>query len=70
MVESESGVVRFRLWQPNHSGKNQWAVDNLRIVPDLQAMSLQADFAVSVSLFLLCLTISFVIPPCTITLTP
>ncbi|XP_071551543.1 LOW QUALITY PROTEIN: reelin-like [Panulirus ornatus] len=45
VVESESGVVRFRLWQPKHNGKNQWAVDNLRIYPDVQVTSLQADFA-------------------------
>ncbi|XP_064117876.1 LOW QUALITY PROTEIN: reelin-like [Macrobrachium nipponense] len=41
----EAGVVRFRIWQPIHDGQNQWAIDNLRIAPDFQLNSMQADFA-------------------------
>lgn len=48
MEHGESGVVRFRLWQPTHSGQNQWALDNLRVAPELPLNSLQADMAVSV----------------------
>ncbi|KAG7169873.1 Reelin-like, partial [Homarus americanus] len=45
VVESDSGVVRFRLWQPTHSEKNQWALDDLRISPGVQMNSIQADFS-------------------------
>lgn len=47
MEHGESGVVRFRLWQPTHGGQNQWAVDNLRVASHSNLSSLQADFAVS-----------------------
>ncbi|KAG0709950.1 Reelin [Chionoecetes opilio] len=47
MERGESGVVRFRLWQPIHNGQNQWAVDNLRVAPDLHLNTLQADMAAS-----------------------
>ena len=43
----ESGVVRFRLWQPTHDGQNQWAVDNLRVAPEQSLNTLQADMSVS-----------------------
>ncbi|XP_045618804.2 reelin [Procambarus clarkii] len=45
VVKSESGVVRFRLWQPNHQDRNQWAFDNLRISHDTHTSSIQADFS-------------------------
>lgn len=47
MERGESGVVRFRLWQPSHDGQNQWAVDNLRVAPEQPLSTLQADMAVS-----------------------
>ena len=53
MERGESGVVRFRLWQPTHDGQNQWAVDNLRVAPDVMQTTLQADMAVSTVLSLL-----------------
>ncbi|XP_068201519.1 reelin-like [Palaemon carinicauda] len=40
-----AGVVRFRIWQPTHNSQNQWAIDSLRIAPDFQLSSIQADFA-------------------------
>ncbi|XP_050716652.1 reelin-like isoform X2 [Eriocheir sinensis] len=49
MEHGESGVVRFRLWQPTHNGQNQWAVDNLRVAPHSNLSSLQADFAPTTS---------------------
>lgn len=58
IVKSESGVVRFRLWQPNHSEGDQWAVDNLIVTPDVQSSSLQADFAVSM-IYCVCVIIFF-----------
>ncbi|ROT82564.1 reelin-like [Penaeus vannamei] len=45
VVKGESGVVRFRIWQPAHYGRNQWAVDSLKIMADVQVSSIQADFA-------------------------
>ncbi|KAK8377791.1 hypothetical protein O3P69_014024 [Scylla paramamosain] len=45
MEHGESGVVRFRLWQPTHDGQNQWAVDNLRVAAEQPLSTLQADMA-------------------------
>ncbi|CAL4063823.1 unnamed protein product, partial [Meganyctiphanes norvegica] len=45
VVKGESGVVRFRIWQPKHASMDQWAIDNIIIRSNELSGSLQADFS-------------------------